>query len=113
MKHDRPGDWLWEEWDGYGLDQQSQDSVVYVTYGDLDLDSDVVRRAFASALQRDGVATSLGHGYKMFESAVITQGYTGLIDDGLGMSVCSSEGYTAYGDKVDELTNTTWAELSQ
>ena len=65
MGHDRPGEWLWEEWDGYGYDGD----IVYITNEPVDMTNEIVRRALASTLQRDGVADSLSDGFKMIDTS--------------------------------------------
>ncbi len=67
MKSDRPGDFLWQEWEGSGYDPRVECSVIYYTFDHIDLDNDLVRRALASALQRDGVAISLGDGFNLID----------------------------------------------
>ncbi len=52
------------EWDGYEYNPIKQDPIIYYTFDSVDTTNEIVRRALASALQRDGVAFSLGHGFK-------------------------------------------------
>ena len=111
MKNDRPGDWLWNEWDGDGYEPSSSMAIVYATYGEVDTTDDIVRRALASALQRDGVAQSLGHGFKMIENVTTVQGYSGIVQEEDRMSVCSSDGVTDFGDEVSETLVATWVEV--
>lgn len=109
MKHDRPGDWLWEEWDGEGFEPSKSSSVIYVTYEDVDLTMELVRRALASALQRDGVAESLGDGFKLIDKSIVSEGHVGLIDD--NYTLCDEVGETEYGDIVDKVLLATWVEI--
>jgi hypothetical protein len=111
VKHDRPGDWLWEEWDGFGYSPSRESAVVYATYGVMDPTDELVRRALASALQRDGVADSLGNGFRQLETAVVVQGFSGHIDDGFVRAACNADGLTELGDEVDDKVVTTWVEL--
>jgi hypothetical protein len=111
MKHDRPGDWLWLEWDGDEYEPQDANAVVYVTYGEMDMDDDLVRRALASALQRDGVAQSLGHGFRMVDIATVSRGHAGTVGSSRHPSVCDEFGLTHLGDPVDSKVVATWVEI--
>lgn len=107
MKNDRPGEWLWEEWDGDGYDGE----IVYVTYEVVDMSNDVVRRALASSLQRDGVADSLSNGFSMIESASYEYANIGIIPGEIGHTVCDSLGETNFGDIVDSMTTVTFVTI--
>jgi hypothetical protein len=114
VKHDRPGDWLWHEWDGDCYEPVGTPDVVYVTYGVVDPEDDLVRRALASALQRDGVADSLGDGYRIIDRATMCQGYAGNLTGETHRTMCDEDGFTEFGDTVEESSKVfaTWAELS-
>ncbi len=43
------------------------------------MDNDLVSRALASAIQRDGVADSLGDSFKLIENCQITRGWCGIL----------------------------------
>ena len=45
MKDQRPGESLWEEWQGLGYDSKVDSSVIYYTFEHIDLENDLVRRA--------------------------------------------------------------------
>jgi hypothetical protein len=111
VKHDRPGDWLWDEWDGDGYDPVDGTAIIYATQGSVDITDDLVRRALASALQRDGVASGLGHGFKMLERSTTARGYAGTVQGEHHMTTCDLHGVTSFGDMVDERTVITWVEL--
>jgi hypothetical protein len=111
MKTDRPGDFLWEEWDGSGYDQKVDCSIVYHTFDHIDLENDLIRRALASALQRDGVAISLGDGFNLIDKCFPNYGWAGIIKDEEGYVVSNSEGETEYGDIVDPILPITWIEI--
>lgn len=112
MKHDRPGDWLWYEWDGDGYTSFYLSSIVYVTFGEVEPGSDMAQRALASALQRDGVADSLGDGFKRIGMAIVTQGHSGPVGGEGWTTKCNDQGVTELGDLVDRKVVTTWAEFS-
>jgi hypothetical protein len=111
MRSDRPGDFLWEEWEGSGYDPQVDCSVIYYTFEHIDLENDLVRRALASALQRDGVAISLGDGFNLIDKCSANYGWTGIIEDEEDYVVCNELGETEYGDLVDSIFPATWIEI--
>jgi hypothetical protein len=111
MKDSRIGESLWLEWFGYYYESRDEDSVVFYTNDHVDLDNDVVKRALASAVQREGIAVSLGEGYKMVESAKIHTGYSGEFEDELLPAECDNSGETYYGDTLINVTPTTWVEI--
>ncbi|NDF98569.1 MAG: hypothetical protein EB101_06535 [Chitinophagia bacterium] len=111
MKDSRIGELLWKEWTGDGFDPQLNDSVVFFTDEHVDLENEIVRRALASALQRDGISISLGNGFQSLESSSITYGYAGEVDGDIDLSVCDEAGETPYGDAVDTVIPITWVEV--
>lgn len=111
MKDSRVGELLWKEWTGDGFDPQFEESVVFFTDEHVDLENEIVRRALASALQRDGISISLGNGFQSLENANITLGYAGEVDEDIDLSVCDENGETPYGDSVDEIVPITWVEV--
>lgn len=111
MKDARPGDFLWEEWDGFGYDSQVDYSVVYYTFDHIDLENDLIRRALASALQRDGVAISLGDGFNLIDKCSPNYGWTGIIKDEENYVVCDQNGETEYGEVVESILPATWVEI--
>jgi hypothetical protein len=111
MKDSRIGESLWLEWTGDSFGELSDLSTAYFTETYVDLENDVVKRALASALQRDGIAVTLGEGYRLAETAVITYGYAGYIDDSIDLTLCDEDGITSDGDTTDEILEITLAEL--
>lgn len=111
MKSDRPGDFLWEEWEGSGYDSTIDCSVIYVTFDHIDLENDLVRRALASALQRDGVAISLGDGFNLIANCSPNYGWAGIIENEEYYAVCNQNGETEYGELVDSILPATWIEI--
>ena len=73
MKDSRVGELLWKEWTGDGFDCTFDVSAVFFTDDHVDLENDVVRRALASALQRDGISISLGNGFQSIEDRKSTR----------------------------------------
>lgn len=109
MKNDRAGESLWFEWDG--SEYETEFDQVFYTVDHVSLDNELVRRALASTLQRDGVSDSLGDGFKLIENSKVTFGFSGYIDKGLEMYPCDESGYTDHGDLVDEIINITLVEF--
>jgi hypothetical protein len=104
VKDSRVGELLWKEWTGDGFDPQLDESIVFFTDEHVDLENELIRRALASALQRDGISISL-------ENAKISIGYAGEVDGDIDLSVCDENGETPYGDVVDNVTPVTWVEV--
>jgi hypothetical protein len=107
----RHGEHLWQCWGGEGYSSGSTAELVYFTLGEVDYDNDLVRRALASSLQRDGVVDSLSDGFRIIEDCVALLGFVGLLPGEREYTVCDSEGETEYGDVVDEVINATWVEI--
>lgn len=111
MKDSRIGESLWDEWCGEDYNFFSRDVSTFYTIGHIDLENDIVKRALASALQRDGVAVSLGEGYRLLDDVTPMLGYAGLVDGDNEMTICTQDGTTRDGDIVDEAFKVTWVEI--
>lgn len=111
MRDVRHGEHLWYWWDGEGFFSDTHSDKIYFTLGHVDFDADVVVRALASTLQRDGVVDSLAEGFKVLEGSSLQQGYVGLLSGEGIYQVCDKDGETEYGDTVEETFEATWIEL--
>ena len=112
LRDSRIGECLWSEWTGDGYEQSRESSIVFYTKEHVDLEHEVVRRALASALQRDGSVVSLGHGFGAIEgAAAILHLYAGTVDDENDLTICGENGETYYGDLVDETVPITLIEV--
>lgn len=111
MNDSRPGETLWSEWLGEDYSLFSKGGIVYYTIDHVDIENEVVKRALASAFQRDGVADSLGEGYKLAESCIVTHGNVGFSEGEDEPTVCDEDGETYYGDEIDEVLDATWVEI--
>lgn len=111
MKDSRIGESLWLEWLNDARGSFSKDLLVFYTEDHVDIDNDIVRRALASALQRDGISISLGAGYKAVEESRTTHGYAGRVDGEDELVECDKNGETRDGDVVDEIVKVTWVEI--
>ena len=112
MKNDRPGEALWDEWEGLNYENVLLNGTVYYTFDHVDMENDLVRRALASALQRDGVAYSLSNGFWIIDLARFTYGWSGSLEkDSEDLLVCDENGETFYGDLLENVKETTWVEF--
>lgn len=111
MKDVRHGEQLWQQWHGQGYESETDSEVVYFTHEHVDMDNEVVRRALASTLQRDGVSDSLSDGFKALESSYTSIGWAGIIIDENEYWACDENGETEYGDLVENSLPITWIEI--
>jgi hypothetical protein len=111
MKDSRIGESLWFTWDGDDYEPVLRGSNVYYTTDHVDLSNDLVKKALASSLQRDGLALSLSQGYLMVDAGYIIHGYSGIFDSELHPIVCNQSGETRSGDFANEVAETTWVEV--
>ena len=110
-KDSRIGETLWSEWSGDHFSSGGS-SIFFFTEDHITLEHDVIVRALASALQRDGVVDSLGQGYRAAESASVQHIYAGKVDGELDeLTPCSENGETFYGDTVDDIVPITLVEI--
>jgi hypothetical protein len=109
MKDSRLGESLWSEWSG--SDHEHSSDVVFFTVSHVDVENDVVRRALASALQRDGITDSLAQGYFLAENAVFKHLFAGSLAEERDLVMCDETGETQYGDFVSDALAVTLAEI--
>lgn len=111
MKDKRHGEHMWTQWEGEGYFSDTHSELVYFTTEHVDMDNEVVRRALASALQRDGVADGLGGGFAMIAEGKVDFGWAGTIEEERELTVCDEDGETEYGDVVKSADEYTWIEF--
>jgi hypothetical protein len=111
MRDIRHGEHLWHFWEGEGYFSDAYSTLIYYTEGTVDIDNEVVKRALASTLQRDGLADSLSDGFKMLEGSTSRGGFAGFISGESEHTVCDEGGLTEYGDTVDKILEITWIEF--
>lgn len=111
MKNDRIGEDLWYEWSGELYDPVDENSIVYYTFDHVSTDNELVKRALASALQRDGIADSLGKAFQMIEVSSETVGWVGCNEDDVEYIVCDEKGETYYGDSLEDVKEITFVEF--
>lgn len=110
MKDSRIGESLWFIWDS---DSQAMlDGLVLHTEGHIDVEHEVVRRALASTLQREGIALSLGQGFQMIDAGEVIYGYCGTPEDNSNEVVsCDVDGENPDGLVLENITPTTWVKV--
>lgn len=111
MRDIRHGEHLWQSWEGEGYFSDTHSELIYFTEGAVDIDNEIVRRALASVLQRDGISDSLSDGFKLIEASTTQGGFAGFLPDETEYTVCDDEGVTEYGDTVVEALPMTWVEF--
>jgi len=111
MKDSRIGESLWFSWEGDGYHPSSDEAMVYYTEGHVDLDNDIVKKALASSLQRDGLVHSLNLGFSAVEAADFSYLYIGILDSEMFPSICKESGETEYGDLLDSVVEATLVEV--
>ena len=113
MKDSRPGESLWDEWLGSGYSNflESSDTFVFYTKDHVSMENDLVRRALASAIQRDGITDSLSESFKILEGSKVTLGWAGNSEFDLELMSCDELGCTDLGDSLTEISAITWVEF--
>lgn len=111
MKNARKGESLWLEWTGELHKKELSEAVVFFTIEHVDIENDVVRRALASAIQREGIVASLGEAFRAVEAGTCTQTYAGELDTNREYAICNDKGETSLGDRVECVVPVTLIEL--
>jgi hypothetical protein len=113
MKDSRIGELLWSEWTGSGYEATLPDSdFSFFTEGHIDITNELVKRALASAIQRDGSVDSLGQAFKLVEQCESIFTYAGYIDGDNEYTACDENGMTLHEDIVDEIIPITVVDIS-
>lgn len=111
MKDSRAGESLWSLWEGEGYVSKLNSPIVYYTEGHVDVDHEVVGKALASVIQRDGIVYSLFEAYTLIDSGVCSQGWAGSFTGEMYQEFCDEDGTTSYGSLVDNLVPVTFVEV--
>jgi hypothetical protein len=111
MKDIRIGESLWQQWGGSGYYEVTETELIYFTEDHVDMENEIVRRALASTLQRDGISDSLSDGFKLITDGYVEFGWAGIIEGEKEWSVCDEHGETNYGDFVEDIIAVTWIEI--
>lgn len=111
MKDSRIGESLWSIWEGSGYEQQLSDSIVYYTEDHVDIDNEIVRKALASAIQRDGVVYSLSEAFQAIDAGIATNFWAGVSGEELYHEACPSNGISASGVALNNVVPVTFVEV--
>ena len=112
MKDSRVGEALWSEWFGDGYNKGIIDSIVFYTEGHVDIHNEIVRRALASAIQRDGTTDSLGEAFRLLDGTVkVCLGYAGFVGGEFELTQCEQDGMTLHEDYAESVIPITWVEV--
>lgn len=93
--------------------ESAEEEGLYYTPEHVDLEEEIVRRALASAMQRDGIVDSLFEGFEKIATAEIKKGWMGNLPEDPEMLECDESGETFYGDIVEEVLPCTWVRLNE
>lgn len=114
MKDSRIGESLWYTWEGDITEFSHLDHALYYTEGHVDLEVEVVRKALASSLQRDGISLSLYQGFQMIDQGSINTSYVGVYSDDhdrLYPEVCDENGLDSQGTQLIDIKPVTFVEV--
>jgi len=112
MKDSRIGETLWSEWDGTNYRPSDLQSMVFYTEEHVDLSNDLIRRALASTIQRDGHTDSLNQAFLILDTSSYEHGYVGVIDGEPEFTTCDINGMTIYEDSVEKVIPVTWVNIN-
>lgn len=111
MKDKRLGQELWLEWVGSGYFTTKENSITYYTIDHIDVENELIRKALASALQRDGIYDSLNEAFKAIDKGIVSSGWAGVLEEDFDLIVCTELGESEYGDILEDIQPLTWVEL--
>lgn len=112
MKDSRAGELLWSEWSGDGYSPENSSALIFYTDEHIDVEHEVVKKALASAIQRDGSTDSLYEAFKLVENGITVQGYAGIVEGDKDYTACDEHGMTYYEDQLENVVPITWVEIS-
>jgi hypothetical protein len=110
VRLDRRGESLWSLWFG-DLSRLGFERDTFYTVGHVDIEHEVVRRALASTIQREGIADTLGEAYRRLDTAEFAHVLGGIVDEDCEYTVCNESGETFYGDTVNSIVQLTLVEI--
>ena len=110
-KDSRIGESLWFIWDGDSKEPFHEDSIVFYTEEHVDIEEDVVRKALASSIQREGISDSLSGGFMLIASGASGHSYAGYSLDYETQAICNSNGYSESGLFFSQVGPITWVEI--
>lgn len=110
-KDSRIGESLWFIWDGEDYDFSSESSIVFYTKEHVDLEEDLIRKALASAIQREGIADSLSGGFSLISSGITQHLYSGYSPISEREYICDSNGVSSRGEDLLSVIPVTVVEV--
>ena len=110
-KDSRIGESLWFIWDGNDQDPFHRDSIVFYTEEHIDIEEDVVRKAFASSIQREGISDSLSGGFTLIASGISGHTYAGYCLESERQLICNADGYSESGSPLSGVVPVTWVAI--
>ena len=113
MKDSRIGECLWSIWEGVGYEGQLSYSVVYYTEDHVDLEQEVVRKALASSIQRDGLVYSLAQAFGAIDAGAVSQKWVGLADGEMYEEVCTKDGSSLSDTALSSVIPVTFVEVPE
>ena len=112
MKDSRIGELLWSEWTGTGYEPSVESTFSFFTEGHIDIEHEVIKRALASAIQRDGSVDSLSQAFKLLDGCIPSLIYVGYLDGDNEYIACDENGMTLYEDIVEEVIPVTVVDIN-
>lgn len=110
-KDSRIGESLWFIWDSTEQDPFHKDSIVFYTEEHVDIEEDVVRKALASSIQREGISDSLSGGFMLIASGASGHSYAGYCFDSERQLISNANGYSESGSPLGGVVPITWVEI--
>ena len=110
-KDSRIGESLWFIWDGEGHSLSSDDSIVFYTEEHIDIEEDVVRKALASSIQREGISDSLSGGFSLIASGISGHSFAGYSLVSERQYICNDSGASESEEQLTGVVPITWVEI--
>jgi hypothetical protein len=84
----------------------------FFTEGHIDTSNEIVQRALASAIQRDGSVDSLAQAFRLIETCKGLFTYAGYVEGDTEYTACDENGMTSHEDRVDEIIPITVVDIN-
>ena len=110
-KDSRIGESLWFIWDGEGHEVSSNESIVFYTEEHIDIEQDVVRKALASSIQREGISDSLSGGFSLIASGISGHSFAGSSLVSEKQYICNDAGVSESEEQLSGVVPITWVEI--
>jgi len=110
-KDSRIGESLWFIWDDEESLLSDKGSIVFYTEDHVDIEHEIVRKALASSIQREGISQSLSDGFFLIASGVCNQSYIGYSSLSEKQYICNKDGLSEIEDNLTNITPITYVEI--